>query len=203
MGALEYLMVGIIVTLLFLTVKKVGFNYQMVGQSLDILGTPGVQDRVITNATHAELMSRVVDRYVFLTRMFPLIAASVAMICVALYLSIKGSMISGNPLSMEWVGFCSLVIGGAFTWLVTFEPAPDWLYESHVIILLAKSKIELEVILEALKEIERKATKGAELSLDEANYISAQCHMLSELASSVELVVRDLEQQNREIIANK
>ena len=203
MGALEYLMAGIIVTLLFLTVKKVGFNYQMVGQSLDILGIPGVQERVITNTTHADLMSRVVDRYVFLTRMFPAFAVSVALICVSLYLSIKGSMVSGNVLSVEWVGFCSLVIGGAFTWLLTFEPAPDWLYESHVVVLLAKSKIDLEVILDALKEIEHKATKDSDLSTDEANYISAQCLMLSELAKDVESVVKELEQQKREIIANK
>lgn len=206
MGALEYVMLGIIVTLLFLTVKKVGFNYQVVGQSLDVLGIPGVQERVVSNTANAELMSRVVDRYIFLTRMFPLIAASVAMICVALYLSIKGSIVSGDALSMEWVGFCSMVIGGAFTWLITFDPAPDWLYESHVIVLLTKSKIDLEVILSALKEIENKATKSMELSEDEAHFISAQLLLrlqtLCELASDVEATVKDLEQQKREMIDN-
>lgn len=109
---------------------------------------------------------------------------------------------SGEAVSAEWVGFCSLVIGGAITWLITFEPAPDWLYESHVLILLAKSKIDQEVILAALKEIEGKAGATENLTEDEANFINMQCLMLSELAKDVEATVNDLEQQKRELIDN-
>lgn len=202
MGALELVMAGIILPMLYMMVTKVGFNYQAVGQSLDVLGVPGVQERVIVNENNATLMQRVVNRYLFLTRMFPLAAAGVGIICVALYLSLKGSAVSGNEVSAEWVGFCSLVIGGAFTWLITFEPAPDWLYESHVIVLLTKSKIDLEVILAALKEIESKAHKGKELTDDEIKFINIQCTMLTELAKDVEATVRDLEQQKQELIDN-
>lgn len=202
MGALELVMACIVLPMLYMMVTKVGFNYQVVGQSLDVLGVPGVQERVISNESHASLMQRVVDRYVFLTRMFPLAAAGVGIACVALYMSLKGSVVSGNEVSMEWVGFCSLVISGAFTWLATFEPAPDWLYESHVIVLLTKSKIDLEVILATLKEIESKATKGKELTDSELNFINMQCLMLTELAKDVEATVRDLEQQKRELIDN-
>ena len=200
MGALELVMAGLVVWMGYLVVKKVGFNYQVVGQALDVLGVPGVQERVISNAPHAELMQRVADRYIFLTKTFPIITLGVVALCVALYMSLKGSVVSGDAVSMEWVGFCSIVIGGALTWLITFEPAPDWLYESHVLVLLAKSRIDLEVIQAALKDIENKADR--ELSEEEANFINMQCMMLADLASEVEATVKDLEQQRRELLDN-
>ncbi len=202
MGALELVMAGIFLLMLYLTAKKVGFNYQVVGQSLDVLGVPGVQEQMFRNANHVELMNRVAQRWIFLTRTFPVAAVGVGILCTSLYLSLKGSMLTGEEVSAAWVGFCSLVIGGALTWLITFEPAPDWLYESHVLVLLTKSKIDLEVILAALKEIEGKASEDKNLTEAEANFIHMQCLMLSDLAKDVEATIIDLEQQKREIIDN-
>lgn len=197
MGALELLMVGIFLPMLYLTATKVGFNYQVVGQSLDVLGIPGVRNQLLQNADHVNLMQRIVRRYLFLTKTFPVVLLCVGMLCTALYLSLKGSAVSGEAVSMWWLAFCSLVIGGVLMWLITFDPAPDWLYETHILVLLAKSKIDLEVIHAALCDIEGRAI--GELSDDELNLVRMQCTLLRNLAKEVEATVTDLEHQRREL----
>lgn len=198
------LTIGIIGALIgFLSVKKVWFNYQIVGQTLDILGVPGVQERVFKTESNASLMQRVVDQYIFFTRVFPVAFFSVITICIMLYISLKGSLASGTPVSSEWILFCATSISGALAWLISFNAAPDWLYESQVIVMLNKSKLDLEVVEAALQEIKRKAESDIQLTEVEAMMVRNQCLMLEELANEVSDSVADLIQQQQEIRNSK
>lgn len=182
--------------------KKVWRNYSIVGQTLDIMGMPGVQDAVLRVKSNAPLMMKLADRYVFLTKYFPIAAISTMVLMVSLYLHIRGSALTGVETSATTVTLASFIIAGALAWLWTFEDVPQWLYEAHLNVMLAQGRINLNVVEAALLDVE---TKLAALTDDEISsesevlMLQHQIAMLQDLADDVTATVADLERQQREL----
>lgn len=191
----------VVLGFMLLMLRKVGHNFKVVGQTLDVMGLDRVQDHVLSVKSNTPVMSRLADHYVFLTKYFPIAAIGVLVTMVTLYLHIRWSAAAGAESSAVLVAFASIIVAGAIAWLWTFEETPQWLYEAHLIVMLAQSKINLSIVEAALVEINQAlAAISGDISCEsEALMLQSQIEMLQDLADDVTASVADLERQQREL----
>lgn len=197
---LEVTMLLVLVFMLVM-LRKVWRNFSIVGQTLDVLGMNGVQDAVLRVKSNAPLLMRLADQYVFLTKHFIIAAVSVVVTMVSLYLHIRGSVAAGTDPSTLMTMFASIIIAGAIAWLWTFEEIPQWLYEVHMVVMLAQGRINLCIVEAAMLDVEQKlASLDTEISSEsEVLMLQHQIALLQDLADDVTATVTDLERQQREL----
>lgn len=196
MGVIELVLIGVVGLILWL-LRNVWRNYTVVGLLLDIIGMPGVQERLTNRKANYEFLERTANQYVFLTRYVPLMVVGIFVLIGTLYVTAS----SGTGLSPALAAVGGLTIAGVITWLINFESVPPWLHEWHLTVLLTKSAIDLEAVTASLESYEQRLNAGEfdDLTETELEYVNLQVVMLETIASNVLNMIKDLEQQQMDL----
>lgn len=191
MWSIDVVMIVLVGLILFLS-RNLVFSYKLVGHTIDVLDLPGVQDTVLRKSTNKELIIQVAQYYLLLTRYVPIALLSMFSMLAVIYTQLS----VGD--TQEWlVMLGTLVVSGGITWLWTFNPAPDWLYEAHLLVLITRATLDLEVIVETLTSLETRLIELKDKSEEDVGkqMLQAQCAMLEELAIDISATIEDLEDQ--------
>jgi hypothetical protein len=192
----QLVLAGIALLIIF-QLRNVWLNYRVVGQLLDLLDVPGVQDRLFARPSNLEMLQKTVNRYVFLTRYVPVLIIGVFATMATMAMAVA----SGTGLTPTLSTMGSLAIAGAVVWLLNFEAVPHWLYEWHLTVLLTRSAIDLEAVTEVLESFAQRMKDGEydNLTPIEKEYVTLQVGMMKTIHTDTVQMVSDLTKQQAEL----
>lgn len=185
------LFIGVVV--LFLS-RNLWFNYRVVGQVLDILGHPGVQERLFKSRKYEDQLGKTAAQYILITRHAPMLIIGTLIVVGIMYLGI-----SAGGMSTIGMGIGALHIAAVLTWLINFDPAPEWLYRWHLTVLLTKANIDLEVIQESKDALVEKINAATNLTEFEVEFLNGQLEIVEVVLVTTKDTIEMLEQQQRDI----
>lgn len=192
MGVVEWVLISAIVLIVY-RLRNVYTNYKVIGNLIDVIGAPEVQERLFKQSANLEKLNRTARQYLFLTRYVPALILCVFAVIAVMFTTLAG----GDGLSPMLSGSGALIIAGVITWLLTFEPVPLWLYDWQITVLLTRGKIDLETVNQSLTTIEQRITTDEfdELTDVEQEFVMLQVSLMKEVERNILAMIKDLEQQ--------
>lgn len=190
---LESIILALCCAVLFMA-RNLWFNYRVVGQVLDLLGHPGVQDRLFQDGRHDEALNKTVSQYLFITRYAPMLIVGTLVVIVIMYMNL-----SSGGVSVAGTAAGALIIAAVMTWLINFNPAPMWLYRWYLVVLLTKARIDLEVIQETNHALTERVAAATDLTAVEVEFFRGQLQLVEDALRTTQSTIDMLEQQQREL----
>lgn len=192
MGVVEWVLTGVVMLIVF-KLRNVYANYRVVGNLIDLIGAPDLQEQLFKQTSNLEKLNRTARQYLFLTRYVPVLVIGVFMVIAVMF----AALASGIGLSPVLSGGGALIIAGVVTWLLTFESVPPWLYDWHIDVLLTRGAIDLEAVHESLLAIEQRMSTNEfdELTDVEQEFVVLQVSMMKDVERNIKAMLKDLEQQ--------